>query len=149
MAIMSQNDKLLKAEQQCKNKKSCKEYVEIQSAYCHSGLAFPCGVLAESYLIGNKNWDIKIDKEQAQYYANKTCTLDATFCMKMAFLFKDKDVSLALGYAERAYEMGEAIGCGLAFEWYSGASKDIAKNPKMARYYKNKICDMGYKDYCK
>lgn len=149
MAIISQNDKLLKAEQQCKNKKSCKEYVEIQSAYCHSGLAYACAVLAESYLIGNKNWDIKIDKEQAQYYANKTCNLDATFCVNMAYSFKDKDMPLALGYTERACEMGETLGCKFAFQWYRDGGKGIAKNPKVAKYYKNKLCDMGAKDLCK
>lgn len=152
-SIMSQNYEAEKTREQCiknKNKVACKENVEFLEAYCSSGgLAFACGVLAESYLIGGKYWDIKIDKEQAQYYASKTCNLDATFCAQMAFLFKDKDISLALGYAERACEMGESFGCGFAFEAYSGASKDIAKNPKKARYYKNETCNMGYKDYCK
>lgn len=149
MTIMSQNDKLIKAEQQCRNKKSCKEYVEIQSAYCYSGVAFPCIVLARGYFKGDKEIGIKIDKEKAQYYADKTCNLDATFCVNMALLFQYKYISLALGYAEMACEMGEAFGCGFAFEAYSGVSKDIAKNPKMARYYKNKTCNMGYEDYCK
>lgn len=151
VAIMSQNTKAVKANEQClknKNKEACKEYVEIQSAYCHRGTALPCALLAELYLNGSeKYWDIKIDKEKAQYYANKTCNLDATFCANVALSFKDKDTPLALGYAERACEMGEAMGCGLAFEWYKDGYNGIAKNPK-ARYYKNKTCNMGYKDYC-
>lgn len=154
MAIISQDYEHAQSHSQClknKNKEACKELVEFLHTYCHSGgLAFACTVLAESYLIGGKYWDIKIDKEQAQYYASKTCNLDATFCVQMANLFKDKDISLALFYAERACEMGEAIGCAIAFEWwYRDGDKDIAKNPKKAKYYKNKTCNMGYKDYCK
>lgn len=153
IAKMSQNDKAVKAKEQClknKNKESCKKFVEFVNAYCYSGgVAFACDALAESYLNGNKDFGIKIDKKQAQYYADTTCNLDATFCVSVAYLFSKKDKPLALGYAERACEMGEAIGCGFAFEMYSGISKDIAKNPKKARYYNNKLCDMGAKDHCK
>lgn len=152
-AIMSQNYEYGQSHSQCiknKNKESCKEFVEILNLYCHSdGLAFACFTLAGSYLFGYKETYTKIDKEQAQYYTNKTCNLDATFCAQVVFLFKDKDISLALGYAERTCEMGEALGCGLAFEWYRDGGKGITKNPKKAKYYKNKLCDMGYKDYCK
>lgn len=153
-AIMSQNYKFIKtAEQQCvndKNKVACKEFVEFLNAYCYrGGVAFACAVLAESYLNGNKDLGIKIDKKEAQSYANMTCNLDATFCVGMAFSFKDKDTPLALGYAERACEMGEAMGCGIAFELYRDGYNGIAKNPKMARYYNNKLCDMGGKDFCK
>lgn len=151
-AIMSQNYEYAQSHSQCfknKNKEACKELVEIANTDCSSGLALSCYLLAQSYLIDDKYWDIKIDKDKAQYYASRTCNLDATFCVNMANIFSEKDGPLALGYAERACEMGEAVGCGLAFEWYSGASKDIAKNPKKAKYYNNKLCDMGAKDHCK
>lgn len=151
-AIMSQNVKAIKAKEQClknKNKESCKEFVEFLNAYCYSGVAFVCAALAENYLNGYKDWDIKIDKKEAQSYANMTCNLDATFCVNVAHSFGEKDTPLALGYVERACEMGETVGCGIAFEWYRNGGKGIAKNPKMARYYKNKTCNMGYKDYCK
>lgn len=147
-AITSQG---VKAKEQClknKNKEACKEFVEFLNAYCYSGVAFACAALADSYLDGNKDWDIKIDKKEARYYADMTCNLDATFCVDMALSFKDKDTPLALGYAERACEMGETVGCGLAFEFYRDGYNGIVKNLKKARYYKNKTCNMGYKDYC-
>lgn len=153
VAIMSQNIKAIKAKEQCindKNKVACKEFVEFVNAYCHSGgLAIACATLAKSYLIGNKELYIKIDKERVQYYASKTCNLEAIFCVQIAYLFQDKDISLTLGYAERTCEMGEAIGCELAFEWYRDGGKGITKNLKKARYYNNKLCDMGVKDFCK
>lgn len=147
-AITSQG---VKAKEQClknKNKEACKENVEFLNAYCHSGVALACVVLAESYSIGNKDLGIKIDKNEARFYANKTCNLDATFCVRMANWFIEQKPSSSLEYAEKACEMGEAMGCGLAFEWYRDGGKGITKNPKKARYYKNKTCNMGYKDYC-
>lgn len=152
VAIISQNYEAIKAKEQClknKNKEACKEFVEFVNAYCYSGVAFACVVLAESYSIGDKETYIKIDKKEAQSYANMTCNLDATFCVNMALSFKDKDKPLALGYAERACEMGEAFGCGIAFEFYRDGGKGITKNPKKARYYNNKLCNMGGKDFCK
>ena len=149
--IMSQNYKVVESEKQCynKNKESCKEYVEIYNVYCNIGLAFACVQLAHIYLNGNKDLGIKIDKKEAQYYANKTCNLDETFCVRMANWFIEQKPSSSLDYAEKACEMGEVVGCGIAFEFYRDGYNGIVKNLKKAGYYNNKLCDMGAKDHCK
>ena len=95
---------------------------------------------------------ITINKDKAIEYANRTCVLDGTFCASVALNFYNKnEKEFALQYVERACELGEPLGCGGAFEAYSGQweSKDIKKDIKKARYYKAKLCEAGYKDYCR
>ncbi len=152
--IFWQNEEANRLAQHCQggngDKGACKRIIDLQDKACQNGLAGACSALAVSYLQGNEQFDIKVDENKAKSYADRVCALDATFCVNVALHFGKKDTLLvALGYAERACEMGKAVGCGLAFEWYRDGGKDIAKNPKMARYYKNKLCDMGAKDFCK
>ena len=152
VSIMSQNYEYRQAYSQClddKNKVACKELTKFLSAYCSDGLAVACGFLAASYSFGDKELDIKIDREKAQYCASRTCILDATFCVNAATLFKETDAPLALNYAEKACEMGESYACGIAFGCYKYGYYGITKNLKMAKYYNNKLCNMGHKDLCK
>lgn len=139
-----------------KNKAECKKVVDFVDFICRNGQtniqkAGACATLAESYLTGNKEWQIKIDKDKAKWYASRTCILDGTLCASLAGNFYATDKIVALIYIEKACELGEPYGCAGAFWVYAGYNKleGVKKDIKKARYYKAKVCEAGYKDYCR
>ena len=138
------------------DKAECKNAVDFINNVCYHGQsntqkAFACGTISQVHLIGDEKLMTKIDKDKAEEYANKTCSLDGSICVNMAKWFdKANETILALQYFENACEMGEPYGCGLAFDAYSGEweGKSIKKDTKKAKYYKAKVCEAGYKDFC-
>lgn len=133
------------------DKGACIKLIDLQDKYCQNGFASICGGLAQIYLQGDKQNGIKIDENKAKSYANKACKLDKTICAMVSGLFSYKSRKIALQYAKKACEMGESMGCGVAFEAYSGQweSKDIKKDIKKVKYYESKLCKAGVKETCK
>ena len=163
--IANQNYELRMAVQKCtndKNKVECKRVVDLFDNICNLNFgqtniqkAGACRKLARSYLTGDDiEMRTKIDKNKARKYADRVCELDGTFCANMSLAFYHNnytDKIVAQIYSELACELGELAGCALAFWGYAGYGKieSIKKDIKKARYYKAKVCEAGYKDYCR
>lgn len=151
--IFWQNEEANRLSQHCQggngDKGACKRIIDLQDKTCQNGLAVICYALAEVYLRGNEQFDIKIDENKAKSYADRVCTLDATFCARMSVLmYKNNNRKLALKYAEKACEMGESSGCLMAAVSYREGDEGIAKNPQKAKYYSDKLCKAGLKEAC-
>lgn len=130
------------------DKGACRKILDLQDKYCQSGFASFCGGLAQIYLQGDEQNDIKIDENKAKSYANKACKLDATICASMSGLFMYKSRKIALKYAEKACEMGEIADCVVAAELWAVGFGGIGKNPQKVKYYESKLCKAGVKDFC-
>ena len=133
------------------DKDACRKIIDLQDKYCQNGFASSCGVLAQTYLQGDEQFDIKINKNKAKEYANRICTLDGVICANMALSFNKNhnDKTLALQYAEKACEMGEMVGCFTAGLIYNTDEGGIGKNPQKVKYYESKLCKAGVEDFCK
>ena len=130
------------------DKGACRKILDLQDKYCQSGFAGFCGVLAQFYLQGDEQNDIKINENKAKSYANKACSLNAVVCASMSGLFMYKNRKLALQYAEKACEMGEISDCVVAVELYAVGFGGIGKNPQKVKYYESKLCKAGVKEAC-
>ncbi len=134
----------------CQNgdKGACRKIVDLKDRYCQSGFTSFCGGLAQIYLQGNEQNDIKIDENKAKSYADKACNLDKTICVYVSGLFTDKSRKIALKYAEKACKMGEIADCVFAAELWAVGFGGIGKNPQKVKYYESKLCKAGVKDFC-
>ena len=134
----------------CQNgdKVACRKIIDLQDKYCQNGFVANCADLAQNYLQGNEQFDIKIDENKAKSYADKVCNLDAVVCAYMSGLFMYKNPKLALKYAEKACEMGEIKGCFSAGWLYNKGEGGIGKNPQKVKYYESKLCKAGLKEAC-
>lgn len=130
------------------DKGACRKILDLQDKYCQSGFASFCGGLAQIYLQGDEQNDIKIDKNKAKSYANKACKLDKTICAMVSGLFSYKSRKIALQYAKKACEMGEMLACLSALEFYAVGFGGIGKNPQKVKYYESKLCKAGVKETC-
>ncbi len=130
------------------DKGACRKIVDLKDRYCQNGFASFCGGLAQIYLQGDEQNDIKIDENKAKSYANKACKLDATICAGMSGLFMYKSRKIALKYAEKACKMGEIADCVFAAELWAVGFGGIGKNPQKVKYYESKLCKAGVKDFC-
>lgn len=147
--IFWQNEEAKRLDSHCQSgngdKGACKRIIDLQDKSCQNGLAGACVSLVGNYLRGNEQMGVKADENKAKYYADRVCALDATLCFGMSRMFSLK---LALKYVEKACEMGEPIGCGVAASTYHSGAEGIAKNPQKVKYYSDKLCKAGHKEAC-
>lgn len=130
------------------DKGACKRIIDLNDKSCQNGLAWSCVSLAQSYLMGVEQADIKVNENKAKSYADRVCVLDATFCASMSGLFMYKNRKLALKYAEKACEMGEMADCIVATELWAVGFGGIGRNPQKVKYYGDKLCRAGLKEAC-
>lgn len=150
--IFWQNEEAKRLASHCQggngDKGACKRIIDLQDKACQNGLAGACGALVKNYLLGNEQMGIKIDENKAKSYVDRLCALDATFCASMSEIYNLKNRKVALKYAEKACEMGEAYGCIVAAGIYHNGDEGIAKNPQKVKYYSDKLCKAGLKEAC-
>ena len=146
-----QNEELVRLTPHClqaNDKGACEKMLNINDKQCNNGSAGACAASAYDYANGNEQVGIKADLKKAQSYADKVCTMDATFCAYVSGLFMYKDRKLALKYAEKACEMGELADCIVAAELYAVGFGGIGKNPQKVKYYTDKLCKGGVSEVC-
>ena len=148
---MQQNEDFMRLMPHCyqlNDKTACERILNIFNKQCNSGSVEACVDLVSSYTIDEEMMVIKADLKKAQSYADKVCTLDATFCAAVVTNFFYLNRKIALKYAEKACEMGELSGCCVAGVIFSDGGDGVDKNPQKVKYYTEKLCKGGVSEAC-